>query len=110
MLAFDGMPARPTDAVMRSSRAWAVTGPVATIAPLTTTAGGNPVMPVVAPGERPTLPFEIRVPTTPVLVTAVPPSTVKFPAESRIDWARPGSGVQKKAARAATERKTERGL
>src|SRR4051812_31096191 len=110
MLALEGMPARPTDAVMRSSRACAVTGPVAMIAPWVMIAGGNPVMPVVAPGERPTLPLVILVPTTPVLVIAVPPRMVKLPAESRMDCARPGPGTQRIAASTARDRRTERGL
>src|SRR3954471_13861178 len=72
--------------------------------PLTITAGGKPVMPVVAPGERPTLPLRIVVPTTPVLVMAVPPRSVKLPEESRIDWADPANGEQSSAATTAAGR------
>ncbi len=100
MSALAAMPARLTSAVMRSRRAWPVTKPVEMIAPPVTTAGGKPVIPLVAPGARPILPFLIVVPATPLLVMAVPPRIVKFSAVSRTDRANPGAGAHNSAASA----------
>ena len=66
MFTLEGMRAKATEAVMRSRRAWAVAAPVAMIAPPPViTAGGKPVIPEVAPGERPTLPVMMFVPVVP---------------------------------------------